>query len=217
MKLNADQVREVQALLDKGELNQGQIAELYGVHRTTISCIKLGKKVGKRADYYRIAGTFKTIPDFEKYEINEDGIVRNILSGQELKPYSDEKGYVSVSLVTESGKVKKRRVHRLMAITFLANPEHKPEVNHINTIKTDNTLSNLEWATNHENMKHSYSMGKHTQVGESNSGAKLTEDNVREIRAKLIRGLHHRTIADQYHVSRETVYAIQAGRVWAHV
>lgn len=68
-----------------------------------------------------------------------------------LKPSISQKGYAYVSL-TKDGASKKFRVHRLVAEAFIPNPENKPEVNHINEVKTDNYVRNLEWATRVENM-----------------------------------------------------------------
>ena len=60
-------------------------------------------------------------------------------------------GYLQINLVAANGKRKKELVHRLVAITFIDNPENKPEVNHINHIRDDNRLENLEWVTHGEN------------------------------------------------------------------
>ena len=67
-----------------------------------------------------------------------------------LKPVIDRYGYLLVSLYA-GGKQKNHTVHRLVCEAFHENPDNKPQVNHINEIKTDNRASNLEWATAREN------------------------------------------------------------------
>lgn len=67
-------------------------------------------------------------------------------------------GYVLVK-ISVNGKEKQLRLNRLVAETFIPNPENKPQVNHKNGIKTDNRVSNLEWATVSENTKHAYDNG----------------------------------------------------------
>ena len=70
-----------------------------------------------------------------------------------IKPYNDNHGYHMVSL-SKDGKVKKHKVHRLVAEAFISNPENKPTVNHLNEIRNDNRANNLEWATHKENNDH---------------------------------------------------------------
>lgn len=78
--------------------------------------------------------------------------------GKELKQFKNERGYLCVTLTFgKHSKIKK--VHRLVAETFISNPENKPQVNHIDCDKTNNNVSNLEWCTNSENMLHAYKYG----------------------------------------------------------
>ena len=67
-----------------------------------------------------------------------------------LKPCADRGGYLRVGLC-DGKKQKTFKVHRLVCEAFHENPDNKPQVNHINEIKTDNRASNLEWATAREN------------------------------------------------------------------
>ena len=75
-----------------------------------------------------------------------------------LSTRQDNKGYVRVYL-TKGQKTKYIPVHRLVAIAFIDNPMNKPQVNHIDGDKTNNNVSNLEWVTNSENVRHAYKMG----------------------------------------------------------
>ena len=71
-----------------------------------------------------------------------------------MAPELTETGYLRVGLSIGKGKTKHEKIHRLVARTYIPNPENKPQVNHINEIRTDNNVSNLEWVTAKENNNH---------------------------------------------------------------
>ena len=85
------------------------------------------------------------------YSINEDGEVRNDITGRIKKPYTNKKnGYLIIDLCKDN-KSKKVPVHRLVAEAFIPNHENKPTVDHIDGNRKNNSINNLRWATYSEN------------------------------------------------------------------
>jgi hypothetical protein len=80
-------------------------------------------------------------------------------NGMFLSKIKNRLGYLMVKLTNADGLRKTCTVHRLVALTFIPNPENKSDVNHINGDKADNRVENLEWATRKENAIHSHSTG----------------------------------------------------------
>ena len=113
-------------------------------------------------------GDWYDIPDYEGlYQITKSGLVwsctrviersngkSNIVRGKLLGVTVDVNGYNSVTLADANHKTKKYLLHRLVAQIFIPNPENKPEVNHKDGDKSNNCVSNLEWATRYENQYH---------------------------------------------------------------
>ena len=89
----------------------------------------------------------KDIPNFEgKYAITENGEVWSYKHKKFLKPQIVN-GYYKVDLVDRDNKVHQCTIHRLMALTFLPNPNNLPCINHKDEVKTNNHIDNLEWCT----------------------------------------------------------------------
>lgn len=87
------------------------------------------------------------------YQVSSFGRVKSLkksTSGRVLKPIITRYGYLVLSLC-KSGEMTIKRIHRLVAQAFIPNPENKPQVDHINTVRTDNRVENLKWATRSEN------------------------------------------------------------------
>lgn len=101
----------------------------------------------------------KFIEGFENvYSVTEDGQIYSHRNNLFLSLNSKDNGYIYCEL-NINGVVSYHRVHRIVAKTYVHNPENKPFVNHINGIKNDNSYLNLEWVTGTENNKHAFELG----------------------------------------------------------
>lgn len=92
------------------------------------------------------------------YEIDSHGCLFSARTGQQLKPQTSAQGYRRIQLYSQ-GRVEYVAVHRLVAETFIANPNHLPIVNHKDGNKGNNDVNNLEWVTQSKNVKHAIACG----------------------------------------------------------
>lgn len=160
---------------------------------------------------------WKDIKGYEGcYQVNDVGEVRSLKSGEPkvLKTTLAGRGYKSVCLCM-NGHSTRTYIHRLVAETFLDNPENKPTVNHKDGNKLNNHVDNLEFMSYSENNQHAYDTEIHDR-GERHYRARLTETDVAYIKSQ---GKHttFQKIADQFGVSRATIRDILVGKTWKAV
>ena len=147
------------------------------------------------------------------YQVSNFGRVRSFHnSGMRILSPSKVKGYLCINLFKDN-KAKNFKVHRLVAQAFLPNPDNLPQVDHINTDKTDNRVENLQWVTGSENVKLTYQRGRTVIHGENVYNAKLTTEKVAYIRENPD-GLTQRQLAKKFNVCQATIGQIQRGETW---
>lgn len=131
---------------------------------------------------------WKTIKDFENYQVSNKGNIRNVKTSRILTPIVSKQEYLKVN-IRNKRYCRSVYIHRLVAIYFVKNEHGKAQVNHIDGNKTNNCCSNLEWVTIRENSKHAYNIGLHKKKGNSVSPikVKIICDNGEEIVANSIR------------------------------
>jgi len=173
--------------------------------------------------------TWKYVKGYEgMYEINEHGDVRSKdryvetstgvrkYRGKKVHPYLSS-GYMKVDL-NKDGHKGRKFVHRLLAETFLDNPENLPIVNHKDGDKLNNSLGNLEWCSYSYNYMHAMKAGMITPLkGEDSGRAKLSEKEVIEIRDKFREGMKQKELSKIYSTPLPTIKDITRGRSWAHL
>lgn len=152
------------------------------------------------------------------YEVSNIGQIRNKYTKKILKPALNNFGYLKVG-ISVNRKVHTQKVHRLVAQTFIPNPENKPEVNHISCVKTCNWIGNLEWVTSSENKIHAHihSLYDNRLVGEEKYNAKHTNEQVHQICKLLEQGKQPKEIANILGISESCPRSIKYYGRWNHI
>ena len=154
------------------------------------------------------------IKDFPGYYVTDTGDVYSRNYGifgrfRKLKQESCKNGYKRVTLCV-NGKTSRKLVHRLVAEVFIPNPEKKCDVNHINGVRDDNNVNNLEWMTRAENIKHAYEAlgntgpmsgrhGKdnpHSKIVQQIKNGKVVAEFYGCVEAEQYTGIHRSGISD---------------------
>jgi hypothetical protein len=164
------------------------------------------------------------------YEVSDRGRVRLVQpdprtakTGGVMRLAPGGGGYLRVRLAPNNQK--HLSVHRLVWQTFNGPIPAGLMINHLNGIKTDNRLENLELCTRLQNVAHAMKIGLFRpkaptptpHFGEDNPAARLTRDTVREIRSLRKQGMSGYSIARQLGLKDRTVYHVISGRYWSQV
>lgn len=153
---------------------------------------------------------FKPIENHYPYEISTLGRLKR--NGKILSTPISTVGYCRKYLKDLKTNLS---IHKSVAIAFIPNPCGHPEVNHINGIKTDNRVENLEWCTSSYNQKHSISIGLKTVLrGEQCGRSKLTSYQVLIIKEALNQ-FTQKEIAKYFNLNQSTISLIKTGKNWA--
>lgn len=149
------------------------------------------------------------------YKISNNGRVLSLSFNKTqvakiMAPQTDRYGYTRVGLCGR-GKQKYCLVHRLVAEAFISNTSNLAVVNHIDGVKTNNEVSNLEWTTSVKNSNHAKTAGLY-RTGNTHPMAKLSWDDVTKIRNNTT--LSGPKLALKFGVSSSVIYSILSGKTW---
>lgn len=163
---------------------------------------------------------WRWVPGYEGlYMVSSLGNVMSQRSGKGsspmsiLKPSIGNSGYLQVVL-RGNGKSKNVMIHRMVAVAFIPNYDHKEQVNHIDGDKTNNCVQNLEWVSRSENMLHAYRELGFDVSGRRKTAKKLTREQILDIYHSSETG---RALASKYNISDTMVYAIKNGKSWSDI
>lgn len=150
------------------------------------------------------------------YEVSNMGRVRRCATNRILQQTDGGRGYPVVSL-SKGGAHQNNAVHRIVLNAFCGPPPFDgAQAAHNDGDKSNSKLTNLRWASPSENQNDR--IRHKTDIrGEAVFGAVLTEDKVREIRAKVADGRTYKSLGIEYGVDPGTIYHIKHRKTWRHV
>ncbi len=155
-------------------------------------------------------GRFKSL---DMVIVRKNGVVVK-KKGRIVKQHFNHSMYLQIAF-SMHGKMSMNRSHRVIAKMFIPNPENKPEVNHLNGIRHDNRVENLEWCTPKENTQHAFRTGLvKFPNGDNHHLSKLTFEKAKEIRRRIKNGETGKELSSIYNVSESIISQIKTNKRW---
>lgn len=168
---------------------------------------------------------FRKIPGFPRYAIDENGTVLSICryggrdapwsEAKRLRTYANTDGYLFVGLCRD-GKVHWKRIHALVLSSFVCPRPAGMQTRHLDGDKKNNHVSNLQWGTGSQNYSDMVVHGTASR-GEKCGASKLKSSDVLEIRQRYANGESLRVLANEFHVTKGSVWFIVTRRNWKHI
>jgi hypothetical protein len=171
---------------------------------------EIWKDIAGYEGYYQISNR-GNVKSLDRFVINSKGFKR-FYKGKVLSKILTNSGYFCVNL-TIGKKRNQFFIHRLLGIYFIPNPKNLPEIDHLDAVKTNNDLHNLEWVTSEENTERAKNKGLMPK-GVDNHKSKLTEIQVLDIRSSNLRNID---LSKKYNVSKTLIGYIKKRKTWTHI
>ncbi len=154
---------------------------------------------------------WRVVTEAPEYQVSSDGEIKSIYTNRPLKGGIDKDGYRRLVLCTKDKRIY-RRVATLVCEAFHGNRPDNKEVRHLDGSRSNNSADNLTWSTHQENITDKIKHGT-TLRGERSPRAKLTVNDVREIRAssETISKLSKR-----FKVSTYAVWCVRSRKTWKY-
>lgn len=167
-----------------------------------------------------------------KYQISSLGRVKSLsrrmrantgyyISRERIFKKYNNRGYEEIKLYSGDDTFKNVQVHRLVAQSFISNPNNYPQINHIDGNPRNSRVENLEWCTNSMNTKHAYDTGlkdPKNYKGSGNPCSKITEQTVLDIREDRNSGKYSLDqLSEKYNLRKNHISLITNRRIWKHI
>lgn len=168
---------------------------------------------------------WKTIASFPDYEASPDGIIRSkervrnfgkqkrVVRSQEIQPFDHSAGYSCVKLSRDRKKIN-QYVHRLIALTFIPNPESLLEVNHKDGDRKNNRADNLEWVSRKDNLDHARYILKRGAGSDNDRRKRFVQVNAEIARKIRQSDKTSRELSEMYGCSAVCVRRIRNNVTW---